>query len=139
MRLTASLEALPVRLLLDTCTFLWIVTCSPRLSRNAAQLFADPVKEVFLSSVSSWEIAVKFSLGSLKLPAPPLEFTPRMREAHGIATFPLVEEDVLYLPKIPKLHRDPFDRMLISQAIVSGLTLLTPDPLISQYPVHTLW
>jgi PIN domain nuclease of toxin-antitoxin system len=128
-----------VRLLLDTCTFLWIVTGSSRLSKRAAQSFSDPANEVFLSAVSSWEIAVKHSLGTLRLPAPPIEFIPSQREGHGIAALPLTEEEVLYLPKTPKLHRDPFDRMLICQALVNGLAVLTPDELISQYPIRTLW
>jgi len=128
-----------VRLLLDTCTFLWIVTGSTRLSKQAAQWFSDPSNVVYLSAVSAWEIAVKHSLGALRLPAPPLDFIPAQREAHGIAALPLTEEEVLYLPKIPQLHRDPFDRMLICQAVVNGFAVLTPDELISQYPIRTLW
>jgi PIN domain nuclease of toxin-antitoxin system len=128
-----------VRLLLDTCTFLWIASGSSRLSKHAAQWFSDPANDVFLSAVSSWEMAVKHSLGTLRLPAPPIEFIPSQREAHGITALPLTEEDVLYLSKIPKLHRDPFDRMLICQAVVNGFTVLTPDELISQYPIRTLW
>jgi PIN domain nuclease of toxin-antitoxin system len=128
-----------MRLLLDTCTFLWIVTGSSRLSKHAAQWFVDPANEIFLSVVSTWEIAVKYSLGTLRLPAPPIDFIASQREAHGIATLPLTEEEALYLPKIPKLHRDPFDRMLICQAVVNGLAVLTPDELVSQYPIRTLW
>ncbi len=128
-----------MRLLLDTCTFLWIVSGSSQLSKHAAQWFSDPSNEIFLSAVSTWEIAVKHSLGALRLPAPPIEFIPSQREAHGITALPLTEEEVLYLSKIPKLHRDPFDRMLICQAIVNGFAVLTPDQLISQYPIRTLW
>jgi PIN domain nuclease of toxin-antitoxin system len=128
-----------VRLLLDTCTFLWILSGSSELSKRAAQGFSDPANEAFLSVVSAWEIAVKYSLGNLRLPAPPMDFVVSQREAHAIATLPLSEEEALYLPKIPRLHRDPFDRMLICQAVAGGLTILTPDPLISQYPIRTLW
>ncbi len=128
-----------MKLLLDTCTFLWIVTGSSRLSKNAAQWFSDPANEVFLSVVSTWEIAAKYSLRALRLPAAPIDFIPSQREAHGITALPLTEEEVLYLPKIPKLHRDPFDRMLICQAVVNGLAVLTPDELVSQYPIRTLW
>jgi PIN domain nuclease of toxin-antitoxin system len=128
-----------VRLLLDTCTFLWIVSGSPRLSKKAAQWFTDPANEIFLSAVSAWEISVKHSLGTLRLSAPPIDFVPSQRESHGIAALPLMEEEVVYLPKLPKLHRDPFDRMLVCQAIVNGLAILTPDALISQYPIRTLW
>lgn len=129
-----------MRLLLDTCTFLWIVSgSSSRLSKNARHQFSDPTNEVLLSAVSAWEIALKYSLGMLRMPAAPIQFIPAQREAHGIAALPLTEEEVLYLPKLPKLHRDPFDRMLICQALVNGLTILTPDELISQYPTRVLW
>jgi PIN domain nuclease of toxin-antitoxin system len=128
-----------LRLLLDTCTFLWIASGSSQLSKRAAELFSDPANDVFLSAVSAWEIALKHSLGALRLPVPPIEFVLSQREAHGITALPLTEEDVLYLPKIPQLHRDPFDRMLICQAVVNSLAVLTPDELISQYPIRTVW
>jgi PIN domain nuclease of toxin-antitoxin system len=128
-----------VRLLLDTCTFLWIASGSTQLSRRAAQLFTDPANEVFLSAVSAWEIAVKNSLGRLPLPGPPADYIASLRERLGIAALPIKEEEALYLPRIPRLHRDPFDRMLVCQAIINGFALLTPDPMISQYPVRTIW
>jgi PIN domain nuclease of toxin-antitoxin system len=128
-----------VRLLLDTCTFLWIASGSTQLSSRAAQLFTDPANEVFLSAVSAWEIAVKYSLGRLPLPGPPADYIPSLRERLGIAELPIKEEEALYLPRIPNLHRDPFDRMLVCQAVVNGFALLTPDPLISQYSVRSIW
>lgn len=128
-----------MKLLLDTCTFLWIAAGSPQLSKPAAQLFRDPSNEVFLSAASAWEIAVKNSLGRLPLPAPPASYVAALRERHGISTLPISEEEALYLSRLPKLHRDPFDRMLACQAVVNGLTLLTPDPLLTQYPIHTIW
>ena len=128
-----------MRLLLDTCTFLWVISSSPRLSTQARDLFRDPDNEVFLSVVSAWEIAMKFSMGSLALPASPLEIIPQERERHGITSLPLTEEAALYLPKLPKLHRDPFDRMLVCQAITNSLAILTPDALVSQYGVLTIW
>jgi PIN domain nuclease of toxin-antitoxin system len=128
-----------VRLLLDTCTFLWIASGSTQLSRRAAQLFADPANEVFLSAVSAWEIALKYSLGRLTLPGPPADYIPSLRERLGIAALPIKEEEALYLPRIPNLHRDPFDRLLVCQAVINGLALLTPDPLISQYSVRSIW
>ena len=73
-----------MRLLLDTCTFLWILGEAPQLSFEALDLFTAPENDVYLSSVSTWEIAVKHSLGRLPLPEPPTEFVPSMREAHGI-------------------------------------------------------
>lgn len=128
-----------MKLLLDTCTFLWIITGAQDLSDRAAALFSDPTHEVFLSSVSVWELSVKFSLGRLPLPEAPERFLPLQRERHRISSLALEERAVLHLHKLPSLHRDPFDRMLICQAIEHDCVVLTPDPLITQYPVRTIW
>lgn len=128
-----------MRLLLDTCAFLWITSDAPELSPTARGLFADPDNEVLLSAVSAWEIAVKHALGKLPLPDPPALFVPAMREQHLMLPLPLEEHATLVLASLPSHHRDPFDRMLVCQALAHGLTLLTPDPLIRQYPVPTVW
>jgi PIN domain nuclease of toxin-antitoxin system len=128
-----------VRILLDTCTFLWLITDDTALPASARNVFLDPDNDVYLSAVSVWEIAVKHSLGKLPLPASPDRFIPSQRESHGITSLPLEEQAVLYLSKLPPLHRDPFDRVLVCQAIQHELTLLTPDPLLTQYAVRTAW
>ena len=128
-----------MKLLLDTCTFLWIVTADDHLSTRARDLVVDGSNEVFLSAVSTWEVAVKHTLGRLPLPEPPERYIPRLRQDHGIDSLPLEEETTLYLGRLPVLHRDPFDRMLVCQAIVHGMALLTPDEDVTQYPVRTLW
>jgi PIN domain nuclease of toxin-antitoxin system len=126
-------------LLLDTCTFLWIAGDAPELSAQVRNAFADPANDVFLSAVSAWEIAVKHRIGRLQLPAAPETFVPENREAHGIERLDLDEKAALRAGRLPDLHRDPFDRMLVAQAIESGLVLLTPDEAIRQYAVKTLW
>jgi len=128
-----------MRLLLDTCTFLWIVGGASELSSRAREAFADPANEVFLSAASAWEIAIKHRLGKLPLPAAPDEFVLIQRTAHGIESLAVEEEGALHVAKLPDLHRDPFDRMLVAQALVGGLLVLTPDDPIRQYPVRTLW
>jgi PIN domain nuclease of toxin-antitoxin system len=128
-----------VKILLDTCTFLWITTDDPALSQRAQELFAAIENEIYLSVVSTWEIAVKHGIGKLPLPALPEQYIPAQRIKHGIDSLPLDEEASLYLGKLPTPHKDPFDRMLICQAIVHDMILLTPDPLITQYPVRTDW
>ena len=128
-----------MRILLDTCTFLWIAAGSRELSDAAREAFQQPDNEVFLSAVSAWEIAVKHALGRLPLPAPPHNYVPRLRDQHGILPLALEEEAVLHVSRLPDLHRDPFDRMLVAQAIVHGLTIVTPDPLVLQYPARTMW
>jgi PIN domain nuclease of toxin-antitoxin system len=99
----------------------------------------DPDEQVCLSSVSVWEACVKYALGKLPLPALPADYVPDRRKRLGISPLALEEQDVLYLTKLPLLHRDPFDRMLVSQAIARGLTLVTPDPAVRAYPCLTWW
>ena len=128
-----------MKVLLDTCTFLWIITDDPKLSTQAKKLFVDPSNEVYLSVASTWEIAIKYKRGNLSLPQPPEKYIPTKRKQHKIDSLPLDEEATLYLTKLPDLHKDPFDRILICQSIVAGLTILTPDELISQYPLRSIW
>ena len=128
-----------MKLLLDTCTFLWLITDAPELSHTARERFANPANEVYLSAASAWEIGIKWRRGRLPLPQAATAFVPDQREGHGIVELPIDEESALHVTRLPDLHRDPFDRMLVSQAIVHGLVLLTPDPLIAQYPARTLW
>jgi len=124
---------------LDTATFLWAVNDAPEFSEGAREIFADPENDIYLSAVSAWEIAVKSALGKLPLPEPPGRFVPTQRKQHGIDPLQLDEEAALHLSRLPLLHKDPFDRMLVCQAIVNHLVILTPDELIHQYPVRTIW
>ena len=128
-----------MRILLDTCTFLWIITDAPELANSARELFIDPGNDVYLSAVSTWEIAIKHALGRLPLPEPPERFIPAQRKRHGVDALPLEEEATFHLTRLPPYHQDPFDRMLVCQAIVHGMVILTPDEVILQYPVRTCW
>ncbi len=128
-----------MRLLLDTCTFLWLAGGGRALPPAAAAAFQSPDNDVFLSAASSWEIAVKYAGGRLPLPEAPDRLIRTERERLGVAVLPLDEDSAVHIIKLPHLHRDPFDRMLVSQAIVHGLTILTPDPQIAQYPARVLW
>ena len=128
-----------MRILLDTCTFLWLITDAPELSDLAREVFVNPGNEVFLSVVSTWEIAIKHAIGRLPLPEAVEKFIPAQREGHGVSSLALEEEAALHLARLPEMHRDPFDRMLICQAIVHGLVILTPDELILQYPIRCIW
>jgi PIN domain nuclease of toxin-antitoxin system len=128
-----------MKLLLDTCAFLWILFEPTQLSELVRDAVIDPGNEVYLSAVSAWEIAVKHALGKLPLPAAPELLVAEQREAHGIVALPLDERAALFIGRLPPIHRDPFDRMLTSQALSHGMTIVTPDPVISKYAVNTVW
>ena len=130
-----------MKLLLDTCAFIWLASYPRQLGKNAHDLYAAPNNEVFLSSISAWEIAIKHRNGKLRLPndMAPADYVREARQRHGIQPLALHEETAALLLKMPDIHRDPFDRMLICQAIANQMILLTPDPLIIQYPVLTRW
>lgn len=128
-----------MRLLLDTCTFLWIAGGGRPLSAAAADAIRTPAHDVYLSAASVWEIVTKHGRGQLALPEPPDRLIPTERILRGLAPLPFDEDAALLGARLPWLHRDPFDRMLIAQAIAHGLAIVTPDPLISQYPVRVIW
>src|SRR3954471_21159853 len=128
-----------MRVLLDTCTFLWALHGEPRLPARVAAAIAAPDHEVFLSAASAWEIAVKYAAGKLMLPETPDRFVPALRAERGFEALAIDEEAALHASKLPWLHRDPFDRLLVAQAIVHGLTILTPDPIVARYPARTMW
>ncbi len=128
-----------MKVLLDTVTFLWAAVDSPELSARARQALTAGEGPLFLSPVSSWEITLKYSLGKLVLPTDPETLVPGIREVYRIQSLPLDEESTFQIGRLPLLHRDPFDRMLICQAIVHGLPILSPDSLIRQYPIRTIW
>jgi len=128
-----------VKLLLDTCTLLWLARGDRSLSPSARDLLSRPKVDARVSVVSAWEIAIKHGLGRLPLPAPPAEFVPAVRRRYGLASLEIDEDSALHVAKLPRLHGDPFDRMLVSQAIVHGLTIVTPDPQVTRYPARTIW
>jgi PIN domain nuclease of toxin-antitoxin system len=128
-----------MKILLDTCAFLWLTTDAPELTDKAKLFFQDTRNDVYLSSISIWEILVKNKLGKLPLPENPEIFIVDQCGKHLIESLPLDSKAVFYLKDLPDYHRDPFDRMLICQAMAHNLTLLTSDTLITQYPVATVW
>ena len=128
-----------MRFLLDTCPSLWIAAAAAELSQRSRELFSDPDNEVYLNFVSAWEIALRHTLRRLCLAESPGQFVPAERRRHGVEALALDEESALHLARLPGLHRDPLGRMLVCQALVHGLVILTLDPLITQYPVRAMW
>ena len=127
-----------MRLLLDTHVFLWYITADPKLPATFRSSSQDPANEVYLSVASIWEAVIKYHLGKLPLPAPPADFLPQQRAAHGIVSLPIDEDAMAHLAGLPPLHRDPFDRLLVAQALQHGLTIVTVDPDVAAYSVPLL-
>lgn len=125
-------------LLIDTHIFLWFISADPRLPAAALAAIRDSQAPCFLSVASVWEATIKSSLGKLPLPGPAEVYLPRERERHGIASLPVEEADVVQLARLAWRHRDPFDRLLVSQAIRHDLTLVTVDPMLAGYPARLL-
>jgi PIN domain nuclease of toxin-antitoxin system len=118
---------------------MWLNSDREKLPPTVLRLCEDPENRLYLSSITVWEIAVKHFAGRLPLPVSLAEFISNCRDANGVIGLALREEDIFCLAHVPRIHKDPFDRMLICQAISRGLTILTPDALIRQYPVSTAW
>lgn len=131
-----------MRLLLDTHTLLWVLDGSPRLSIAATRALSDNANEKIVSVASFWEMTIKSSLGKLRLNESPYALLARF-DSEGLATILPIGAAHLAalhgLPPHPDKHRDPFDRMLVAQALAEDLTLVSADPLLDAYGVKRLW
>ena len=127
-----------MRILLDTHVFLWYITNDRRLQKPMAEAIQASDNEIYLSVVSVWEALVKFQLGRLTLPDHPYEYLVARQEQHRIASLPLERGATSRLLLLPTHHNDPFDRMLICQAVYHDLTLATSDAHVQRYPVKLL-
>ena len=127
-----------MRILLDTQCWLWLQADPERLSERTLSLLADPENEIFLSSASAWEIAIKYALGKLPLPTAPWQYVPTRMALTGTTGLPVQMTHALRVAKLPPHHRDPFDRLLVAQAQLEKMSLLTSDTQLSAYDVRLL-
>jgi PIN domain nuclease of toxin-antitoxin system len=125
--------------LLDTCTFLWLTDRTENLSPPAREALENPANTLVLSQVSLLEIQIKFDRGKLALALPPKDFVTQAIERHGLRSLRLEDEHIWAQGKLPLIHSDPFDRLLIAQALHEGMMIVTPDRQIETYPVRTHW
>ncbi len=116
-----------MKLLLDTHCWLWMQATPERFSSAARALVDDPDNVLLLSPVSAWEISTKYALGRLSLPVPPAEYVPSRMKSSGVDALPLQHSHALQVATLPWHHRDPFDRLLIAQAQVEGIPVLSAD------------
>jgi len=127
-----------MKCLLDTSVFLWSLAAEHKLNLRAKDLLTSPSEELYLSAASSWEIAIKFALGSLPLPKAPTEFIPRALRSCAIRPLDITHEHALRAGELPAHHRDPFDRLLIAQSLSEQMTLLTADRVFQKYKVDLI-
>jgi len=127
-----------MKILLDTCTFLWMLDEIGHLSPTAKSALEDGGNELVFHEASSWEIQIKYQLGKLPLARSPEATIQSGLDVYGIHYHQLNDESIWHLQKLPELHWDPFDRILISHALCTGHKLATPDPQIHKYPVSIL-
>ena len=128
-----------MKVLLDTHAFLWLITGDEQLSETAQKTFLDPANSLFLSAASLWEICIKESLGKLSLKNGWLKTIQDEIKANAIQWLPVEIPHCGQLTKLPFHHRDPFDRMLIAQAMVENLQLLRRDSRFSAYEIKCIW
>ena len=128
-----------MRSLLDTHTFLWFLLEDPQLSTIASDLIVDPTNDIEVSPATYWEIAIKISLGKYTLPEPYDIFIEREIAANDFRILPIEPKHTAVLTTLPFHHRDPFDRLLIAQAMVEAIPILSIDPAFDAYPVTRLW
>ncbi len=124
--------------LLDTNVVLWLVMAPDRLSEQVRELLRAGATPVLFSAASAWEMSIKWSLGKLELPAPPRELMPSMTRVFNLTALPISHAHATAVASLPDHHRDPFDRVLVAQAQVEGVPIVTADPMIAKYEVEVI-
>jgi PIN domain nuclease of toxin-antitoxin system len=127
-----------VRLLLDTHVFLWLESEPERINVPTRAIVEDADNELYLSAVSAWEIVIKHALGKLHLPSDPVIYVPSRVARSGLGQLDVSTEHALAVGALPSHHDDPFDRLLIAQAEIEGMTLVTADERMLRYPIRTI-
>lgn len=127
-----------MRILLDTHCWLWMLVTPERFSESTREMLESSEHELFLSAASTWEIAIKYALGKLPLPDPPREYVPDRMLSSGVTGLSVEHRHSLLVADLPSHHRDPFDRLLVAQAMVESMPVLTADSHLSLYEVETI-
>lgn len=128
-----------MRLLLDTNAFLWWVADDPRLPERARAAIGNGGNEVYFSAASAWEIAIKSSLGRVEVPQPLGEFMTDQLRTNAFEILPIHIRHALAVSTLPDVHRDPFDRMLVAQAMQEQMSIVSGDEHVHAYGVETVW
>ena len=128
-----------MRVLLDSHAVLWATLDDDRLPRSVRALIEDRTTHVAISVATTWELTMKALAGRLRLPEPPETYFDGLVRDFGYELLPIHQRHVSALPELPSVHADPFDRMLVAQAVVEDIELVTGDEYLRRYPVRTIW
>ena len=128
-----------MNLLSDTHAFIWSFSNTKKLSSTVAKEFKNPTNQIFLSVVSVWEMQIKITRGKMIFDDTLENIISEQQEINGVQILPVELSHALYLENLPLHHKDPFDRLLISQAIVEKMTLVSADEKFAEYQVDLLW
>ena len=128
-----------MRFLLDTVAWLWSVGQVERLNQATRETLTNPQNELYFSTACVWEIAIKAASGKLQLPESPRTMVPRESARQGLRSLPVSQLHALATYDLPNHHRDPFDRLLIAQALIESMVILTADRAFEKYPVEVIW
>jgi PIN domain nuclease of toxin-antitoxin system len=128
-----------MKYLLDTMVWLWSVGPVENIGGRGREILADGDAEIYLSSASCWEVAIKTQAGKYALPEPPTRYIPKRLAQQGIRALAISHAHALKVYDLALHHRDPFDRLIIAQAITEEMSVLTADRIFEKYPVHVVW
>jgi PIN domain nuclease of toxin-antitoxin system len=128
-----------MKYLLDTMVWLWSVGPTEKIGSAGLEVLTNGAEEIYLSAASSWEIAIKTKLGKFKLAEPPGYYVPKRLAEQGIQPLSITQRHSLKVYDLPLHHYDPFDRLIIAQALDEGMVILTSDRAFTKYPVQLLW
>jgi PIN domain nuclease of toxin-antitoxin system len=126
-------------MILDTQAFLWFVSDLSKLGKKARSAINDPDNEIYLSLASTWEMAIKVSLGKLKITEPVERFIPQQLQLNSLRQLDITFRHVAGVVNLPFHHRDPFDRLLVSQALLEGMPIVSADKAFDAYDIERVW
>jgi PIN domain nuclease of toxin-antitoxin system len=128
-----------VKLVLDTCSFIWLTDKPEKLSTPAKQAIGDKNCNLLLSDITIWEMCIKWQSGKLSLNKPPSVWIPEQKQIWKLGTIAIKPDHLFHTAQLPQHHRDPFDRLLVAQCLAEKAAILTPDTNIHAYPIEAIW
>ncbi len=128
-----------MKYLLDTGIWIWSISTTEEINQAGREILRNGGEEVYLSAVTSWEVSIKMQLGKLRLPDFPAQCVPAFAARQGLQLLSITHDHAFKVFDLPLRHRDPFDRLIIAQAIAEDMTILTSDRIFGKYPVEIVW